>query len=72
MEIGQIEMRSDEITVTVRAFSTILGERVTDRLNNGWLSIPIRSIIELSIRYIQKGPMWTINDLRIVSNLHSR
>ena len=67
MEIGRIEMQSDMITVIVRAVSTLRGERVKERLSNGWVSIPIISMIDLSTEYIEKGPMWSLNDLRIVS-----
>ena len=66
-EIGRIEMQSGMIRVIVRAFSTLRGERVIERMGNAWLSIPIVEIINLSTEYIEKGPMWSLNDLRIVS-----
>ena len=64
MEIGQVEMRSGDITVTMRAVTDELGERVAQRMISGWTSIPIQQIIDLSTQFIESGPFMTINDLR--------
>ena len=57
----------DDVTVTVRAFTRLNGERITRRLLQGWASIPVQLLVELSMQFIDDGPLWTINDLRIVS-----
>lgn len=67
MEIGRIEMQSGTITVIMRAVSALRGARVTERLSNGWQSIPSEAFIDFSTQYIEMGPMWSLNDLRIVS-----
>ena len=64
MEIGQVEMQNGEITVIVRAVTDVRGERLAERLINGWTAIPIQSIIDLSTQFIQAGPFMSINDLR--------
>ena len=64
MEIGQIELQSDEIFVNVRAYTDPVGERLKERLINGWCSIPIQSIIDLATEFIQLGPSYSTNDLR--------
>lgn len=68
MIIGEFQFNGiDDVTVSVRAFTLIDGERVTRRLLQGWASIPVQAIVELAMQFIDDGPLWTLNDLRIVS-----
>ena len=68
MVIGEYQFDGiDGVTVSVRAFTRLNGDRLTRRLSQGWASIPVRSIVELSTQFIDDGPLWTVNDLRIVS-----
>lgn len=68
MVIGEYQFNGiDDVTVTVRAFTLLNGERVTRRLMEGWASIPAQLIVELTMQFIDDGPLWTVNDLRIVS-----
>ena len=55
MIIGEHELISDGITVCIRAFTEVSGERLTSRMTNGWLAIPIEAIVDLSEQIIDQG-----------------
>lgn len=64
--IGEIEMIDDDVTVTVRGYTLIRGERLTSRMQESWTSIPHEFIVEMATNIIDRGPRWDSFDLRIV------
>lgn len=65
-KIGELEIVNDGLTVTIRAFTVLDGERLTARMQDGWTAIPLESIVDLAQNIIDHGPRWNVIDLRTV------